>query len=84
MVLVAGAACGGDGEGGGDPDTPEELSQVLQERYDMTAEQASCVADQVFARLSPDEIATLRGLGDGEPVPDDIERTLRRALTPCA
>ena len=88
VVALALAACGGDdggaGDGGGEVTTRAELAEVLQDRADLPAEQADCVAGQVFDRLSEDEIATLRRHEDGDDLPAELERKLRTALTPCA
>ena len=89
VVLVVGlalAACGGDAgkADGGEVTTRAELATVLEDRADLPAEQADCVAGQVFDRLSEDEIATLRRHEDGDDLPAGLERKLRTALTPCA
>lgn len=88
LVLVLGVAlagaCGGDDASEGQPSSPAALARVLEDRYEMEAGQASCVADQVFARLSEEEIRRLQELEDTEDLPGELQEKLRRAVTPCA
>lgn len=79
-LVGAGAAvpaCGGASE-------REQLVDELETDFDMGAEQADCVADQLYERFSEDEIATLREADGREDVPEELLDALRAALTPCA
>lgn len=83
LALLAG--CGGDGDDGGRPETADELARVLRDSRGLTDEQAECLADQVFARLSAEEIDRVQDLLAGdEELPADLERKLRQAIVPCA
>jgi hypothetical protein len=80
-LLLAG--CGDDGDDGAL--TRDGLADLLVSERDMPAEQARCVADQVFARLSEDEIATVEQVAqDDDDLPPALERKLANAMTPCA
>jgi hypothetical protein len=74
-VLVA---CGGASE-------KEQLVDDLESDFDMGAERAECVADQLYERFSDEEIDAIREAGgDRDELPEDLLADLRAALTPCA
>ncbi|HEX7134439.1 MAG TPA: hypothetical protein VF228_17835 [Iamia sp.] len=79
LALVAGvlAGCGGASE-------QEQLVDQLESDFDMGAEQAECVADQLYERFSAEEIDALREVDDRDDLTDDQLADLRAALTPCA
>lgn len=74
-VLLAG--CGGE-------DEQDQLVDTLRSDFDMDAEQAECVADQLFERFRDDEIEELREAGSSDDLSEEQLADLRAALTPCA
>lgn len=84
VVLIVVSTRGGGG-GDGAPSSPEDLARVLQREYDYPEDRAGCVADQVFARLSDEEVTEVQELlaRDAE-LPADLQRKLRAAVVPCA
>lgn len=84
LAVLAPAACGGD-DGGGPPESAGELTAVLRDSYGVSPERASCMAEQVFARLTEDEITEVRQrLAAEEELPAELTRKLRSAIVPCA
>ncbi len=81
-LLVGAAGCGGGD--GGPGSSPDALSRTLQDDFDLSSEQADCVAGRVFDGLSDDEVASLQDRAEDEALPADLERRLRAALVPCA
>ncbi|WCO68657.1 hypothetical protein PO878_07935 [Iamia majanohamensis] len=81
LLVGAVAACGGDD---GPDASPAALARTLEQDYDLSSEQADCVAGRVFDSLSDDEVAALRDRDEDDALPADVERRLRAALVPCA
>lgn len=78
VVLGLLAGCGGASE-------EEQLVDDLESDFGMDAEQAECVADQLYERFDDDEIEAIREAGgDRSELPADLLDDLRAALTPCA
>lgn len=79
LGLVGLGACGGD-----DGSDEERLADRLEEEFEVPGAVADCVAREVYARFSEDEIATLSEAGSADDLPEDLLRRVRAVLTPCA
>ncbi len=77
--LLGLGACGGD-----DRSDEDRLADRLEAEFDLSAEQAGCVAREVYGRFTADEVEAIGEAGAATDLPEDLLRRLRAVLTPCA